>query len=78
VRRDAQRGGDGSKWTIRALAAYLAGEGHDFGALWGRIQQIVAKTLISAQPMLQHQVRGGGGTPGSPRPHHQLAGWLKT
>ena len=55
-RRDAQQGGTGSKWTISAFAQWMRGQGHDFDALWAQVAQIVCKTLIAAQPMLQYQV----------------------
>lgn len=97
--RDAAATGAGSKWTITAFAEWMARQGHDFEALWGKvrraasgrgsqhviqhgphtarnspacrapclravhaldswrpalqIKQVVAKTLIAAQPMLQ-------------------------
>ena len=57
--RDAQAAGAGSKWTLAAFADYIRSAGNDWEALWGGIQSIVAKSLISVQPMLQYQVGGG-------------------
>ncbi|EFN57215.1 hypothetical protein CHLNCDRAFT_8655, partial [Chlorella variabilis] len=54
---DAGEAGDGSKWCLAAFAEHVAREGHDFGALWGRIQRIVSKTLISCQPMLRYHYK---------------------
>ncbi|PRW57894.1 zeta- subunit of COP-I complex [Chlorella sorokiniana] len=52
--QDAAEAGAGSKWTLTAFAEWMAGQGHDFEALWGQIKQLVAKTLIATQPMLQY------------------------
>jgi hypothetical protein len=54
--RDAQEAGEGSKWTISAFAEWMRRQGHDFEALWSTVKELVAKTLISVQPMLQYQV----------------------
>lgn len=58
-RRDAAQAGTGSKWTITAFAEWFRGAGHDFEALWGSIRALVAKSLLSIQPMLQYQVTAG-------------------
>ncbi|KAL4856100.1 Tubulin polyglutamylase ttll6 [Chlorella vulgaris] len=55
---DAQEAGEGSKWTISAFAEWMRRQGHDFEALWSTVKELVAKTLISVQPMLQYQLLG--------------------
>lgn len=50
-------GDDGSKWALSAFYDYLSGEGHDVAKVKASINDVVVKTLISAQPLLAHNYR---------------------
>lgn len=46
----AENSGIGSKWSIRALRAYLAKEGIDDEKVWANIEGLVIKTLMAVEP----------------------------
>jgi len=54
---DSEADDSGSKWSLSGLREYMAANGEDFASCWSRIEQMVVKTLISAQPILQHNYR---------------------
>ncbi len=51
---DADRDDIGQKWSLRALRKKLKDEGIDDDAIWAKIDDIVIKTIISAEPMLNN------------------------
>lgn len=54
---DSQAENEGSKWSLSGLREWMADEGEDFDSCWERIEQMVVKTLVSCQPILQHNYR---------------------
>ena len=48
---------NGSKWSITAMFAHLAERGHDTHAVWNKIKDLVALTLLPISNMLQHRYR---------------------
>lgn len=53
----ADRPNTGHKRTLTAVLAQLQTLGHDSGAIWQQICELVTKTLISVQPVLAHHYR---------------------
>lgn len=39
----------GSKWSLKALRRYLTENGYDVEEIWGRIEDAIIKTIISAE-----------------------------
>lgn len=37
----------GHKWSLPALKQFLVNQGHDLSVIWGRIQDMIIKTIIS-------------------------------
>ena len=46
----------GSKWTIAALNAHLAAEGHDTAKLWRETDQLITKTLSTGESEITPKV----------------------
>ncbi|KAK3235051.1 hypothetical protein CYMTET_54723 [Cymbomonas tetramitiformis] len=53
----AEDGSDGSKWSLSGLREWMSAAGEDFEEAWRRIEDLTVKTLISIQPILQHNYR---------------------
>lgn len=51
---DADQDDIGQKWSLRALRKRLREAGIDDEAIWAKIEDIVIKTIISAEPMLNN------------------------
>ena len=51
---DPDNGDIGHKRDFAFLNKWLANEGHDPQQMWRRIDKVIAKTLLSAQPILSH------------------------
>eukprot|EP01138_Halocafeteria_seosinensis_P008261 gb/GECG01008442.1/.p1 GENE.gb/GECG01008442.1/~~gb/GECG01008442.1/.p1 ORF type:complete len:1016 (+),score=113.35 gb/GECG01008442.1/:1-3048(+) len=49
--------GEGHKWTISALLKRLSSEGFDVDALWCKVEDLVAKTLLSSQERIVQATR---------------------
>ena len=47
----------GSKWSLSALWRHLAQQGHNVQALWQALHDLVAKTLLAAEPEMSFAVR---------------------
>eukprot|EP00976_Prorocentrum_cordatum_P007692 153446-Prorocentrum_minimum.AAC.1 len=54
---DAEAGDSGSKWSLTGLREYFDDKGEDFDTAWECIKDLIVKTLVSAQPILQHNYR---------------------
>lgn len=46
-----------SKLGLQQLAEYIGTQGHDWAKVWGSIQRLVVKALISVQPHLRNNYR---------------------
>eukprot|EP01063_Lacrimia_lanifica_P022199 TRINITY_DN29863_c0_g1_i1.p1 TRINITY_DN29863_c0_g1~~TRINITY_DN29863_c0_g1_i1.p1 ORF type:complete len:790 (+),score=323.91 TRINITY_DN29863_c0_g1_i1:142-2511(+) len=51
---DADRGDIGHKRDFAFLNKWLEAEGHEPEKIWGRIERVIIKTLLAAQPILSH------------------------
>ena len=48
----AEKDGEGSKWSFTALRKYFIENGIDYDGIFGKIKDIIIKTLISAEPLM--------------------------
>jgi hypothetical protein len=62
---DASDDGVGTKWSLSALRRRLRADGEDWEALWGRICDVVARTLIAAAPRMAPAAASSGAPAGS-------------
>lgn len=49
--------GVGSKWSIEALSKRIIEDGHDWEQIWGRVQDVMVKTLLAALPKMVHKYK---------------------
>ena len=54
---DADNPLEGSKRRVAVLFDWLEKEGHDVGQLWESLEDMVAKSVLAVQPILQHVYR---------------------
>eukprot|EP00756_Hemistasia_phaeocysticola_P009575 Hpha_TRINITY_DN14918_c4_g2::TRINITY_DN14918_c4_g2_i1::g.142982::m.142982/K16582/TTLL6_13; tubulin polyglutamylase TTLL6/13 len=52
---DADQCDTGNKRDFRFLNRWLRENGHDADLLWSRIDEVIVKTLLAAQPQLRHE-----------------------
>jgi hypothetical protein len=57
--------GVGTKWSLSALRRRLRADGEDWEALWARICDVVARTLVAAQPRMAPAAAASGAPQGS-------------
>uniref|UniRef100_A0A1D2ACC3 Tubulin polyglutamylase TTLL2 n=1 Tax=Auxenochlorella protothecoides TaxID=3075 RepID=A0A1D2ACC3_AUXPR len=64
-------GGGAFKWTLRTLRDWMSSRGLDWGALWGRVRDLVALSLLAVAPGLACAARPRPGA----APAYELLGY---
>lgn len=65
--------GESSKWSLRQLEEYLTAQGVDYGELMSRIEDVIIKTLIAAEPQIVNTWHQGANfSTASPTPIQQV------